>query len=154
MPTLEKEIIIKLLGNHPTFKTFVETGTFVGETIFTMEPFLDELYTIEIKEEFYNSLTAKYRGTKINFILGDSSLELAKLVPNLKTDTIFFLDGHWSACGTGRGVKDCPLYEELDAIMAFKQGIIIVVDDVRLLERAPLMELTLATGKIFQPTAF
>ena len=132
MPSLEREIISQIIHRYPSFKSFVETGTFMGQTIFSLEDVFEELYTIEIKEEFYNNLTAKYNGSKINFILGDSSTEIKNVLPRLKYDTIFFLDGHWSAGDTGKGWKDCPLYEEIQSIMSFDKSAIIIIDDVRL----------------------
>ena len=108
MPALEKEIILQITEQYPSFKSFVETGTFMGQTIFSLEDVFEELYTIEIKQEFYNNLTTKYKGSKINFILGDSSTEVKNVLSRLKYDTIFFLDGHWSAGNTGKGEKDCP----------------------------------------------
>jgi hypothetical protein len=137
MPALEKEIILQITEQYPSFKSFVETGTYMGDTIFSLEDAFEELYTIEIKEEFYNNLTAKYKGSKINFILGDSSTEIKNVLPRLKYDTIFFLDGHWSAGNTGKGWKDCPLYEEIQSIMSFDKSAIIIIDDVRLFGKGP-----------------
>ena len=137
MPALEKEIILQILEQYPRFKSFVETGTYMGDTIFSLEDAFEELYTIEIKEEFYNNLTAKYKGSKINFILGDSSTEIKNVLPRLKYDTIFFLDGHWSAGNTGKGGKDYPLYEEIQSIMSFNKSAIIIIDDVRLFGKGP-----------------
>ena len=139
MPALEKEIIQHMLQSKSiSFPIFVETGTYMGETIKMAESIFDKLYTIEIKEEFYNSVKSNYFGSKINFILGDSSVELEKLTKLLDGNTIFFLDGHWSAGNTGRGKKDCPLYEELTSIMNnFKHSGIIIVDDFRLFGVGP-----------------
>jgi len=92
------------------FINFVETGTWKGDTIFEVEPYFENLYTIEIKEDLYNNVKKLYNGNKINFILGDSSFELENVCKILKDNTIFFLDGHFSAGNTGRGIKDCPLY--------------------------------------------
>jgi len=116
------------------FINFVETGTWRGDTIFEVEPYFENLYTIEIKEDLYNNVKKLYNGNKINFILGDSSFELENVCKILKDNTIFFLDGHFSADDTGRGIKDCPLYEELESINKyFKNTGIIIIDDMRLM---------------------
>ena len=43
------EELQKIQGNYPDanvkFQTFVETGTYKGETILKMEPFFEELHT-------------------------------------------------------------------------------------------------------------
>jgi hypothetical protein len=103
-----------------------------------MEPYFDTLYTIEIKPEFYYHTKSKYIGNKINFLLGDSSLLLEDMTKNISKPTIFFLDGHWSAENTGRGAKDCPLYEELNHINnSFKEEAIVIIDDFRLFGTGP-----------------
>ena len=66
MPALEKEIIQHMLQSKSiSFPIFVETGTYMGETIKMAESIFDKLYTIEIKEEFYNSAKSNYFGSKI-----------------------------------------------------------------------------------------
>ena len=121
-----------------SYPCFVETGTYMGETILAMEPLFDRLYTIEIKEEFYRNAKDAYHGNKIEFLLGDSSKVLCTLCPLLESPTLFFLDGHWSAGDTGRGDKDCPLYEEVEAIMEkFSFEAVVVIDDVRLFGKGP-----------------
>lgn len=139
MPSLEIEILPKVLeSSNLEFSIFVETGTYKGETINKFEPFFDKLYTIEIKPEFYQYNKDKYTGNKITFLLGDSSTVLNKLTLELDKNCIFFLDGHWSAGDTGRGSKDCPLYEELKSINdGFRHSAIIIIDDVRLFGRGP-----------------
>lgn len=139
MPSLEKEIIQTILQSKPVpFPIFVETGTYLGETLQVMEPIFNKLYTIEIKEEFINNVKSRYIGTKINFICGDSSVELEKLSSVLDDNTVFFLDGHWSAGNTGKGEKDCPLYEEVTGIANnFRHTGIIIIDDFRLFGVGP-----------------
>ena len=138
MPSINQQFINQYVKTR--FSTFVETGTYEGETIFEMEAYFDELYTIEISPPHYESAKAKYKGNKINFILGDSSVELRNLIHEKISNqkTVYFLDGHWSGPGTGKGTKDCPLYEELQEINQYHaEECIIIIDDARMFERGP-----------------
>lgn len=140
MPTLSIEDlnILKVNDLFEQYQYFVETGTYMGETIFAMEPFFEKLHTIEIKHEFYQKALTKYSGDKISFHFGDSGVKIKSVCEQLDKPTLFFLDGHWSAGNTGKGDKDCPLYEELPNIMKYcNQKCIIIVDDIRLFGRGP-----------------
>jgi len=67
------------------------------------------------------------------FSLGDSATELGKIVQSVTGHSIFFLDGHWSGDNTGKGIKDCPLLEEINHIKTHHKGsAIIIIDDVRI----------------------
>ena len=142
MPAINKEFLSLLkcynddfFNNYPIF---IETGTCEGVTTFAMEPYFNEIHSVEIKEQFYTNTKSKYNGTKINFYLGDSSIVLKHICEKVVEPAVFFLDGHWSAGNTGRGPKDCPLYEELENIIKyFKNSAIIIIDDVRLFGKGP-----------------
>tara|TARA_B110000208_G_scaffold191158_1_gene257149 strand:+ start:3614 stop:3934 length:321 start_codon:yes stop_codon:yes gene_type:complete len=63
---------------------------------------------------------------------------MLKVCETLDKPTLFFLDGHWSAGPTGRGKKDCPLYEELENIIKHcKVKCVIMIDDVLLSGKGP-----------------
>ena len=69
-----------LQENYMDYPIFIETGTCDGVTTFSMEPLFDKIYTIEVFEQLHNITKSKYNGDKIEFILGDSSIELPKLL--------------------------------------------------------------------------
>lgn len=150
MPSIDASFLGQLRDDYTRYPVFVETGTLAGDTVFAMEPLFDRLYTIEIKEEYYCSTQQRYleaiaasvepRKTKIQFLLGDSSSVLPDILPQLDTNCIFFLDGHWSAGDTGKGDKDCPLMEEFAAIRDHcAHEAIIIVDDCRMFGVGPTL---------------
>ena len=159
MKPLEIEILkASLLGeNLENYPYFVETGTHVGDTIFSMEKFFKHLHTIELKEALYNLTSKVYNDrdfaitqgwernydvlehNKIDFYLGDSAKRIKDVIKKLDDNTIFFLDAHWSG---GDGLtqthmvkdKETPLKEEMEHIKnKFLHKAIIIIDDCRLL---------------------
>jgi hypothetical protein len=143
MPSINLEFLKKIQTDYKNYPNFIETVTYLGETIFHMEQYFSNLYTIEIKKQFYETVKNNYKGNKINFYLGDSGDVLTEILPNINDKSIIFLDGHWSAGNTGKGKKDFPLYEdplyeELNIIISnHKDEAIVIVDDVRLFGKGP-----------------
>jgi hypothetical protein len=138
MPSIDINFLNNLKENYNNYNTFIETGTYNGNTILNIEPYFNNLYTIEFSDKYNNNTKNKYNGNKINFILGDSSIVFYTLLPTIKNNTIFFLDGHWSSGDTGKSFKDCPLIEEITAInYLFKYDAIIIIDDYRLFGQSP-----------------
>lgn len=133
MPSIDRTFLELLQDDYAKYPCFIETGTYNGETVFAFEPCFESLHTIEISEKYYNRTKSRYSGSKINFILGDSSDVLEQLLPTITTNCVFFLDGHWSAGDTGRGRKDVPLEEEVRHICnLFEHEAILIIDDFRL----------------------
>ena len=133
MPSLNLSFLQDLQDDYKKYACFIETGTFNGDTTFALEPYFEKLHTVEFSETYYNKTKSKYKGNKINFILGDSSIVFGDLLPNITDKCIFFLDGHWSGADTGKSNKDCPLDEEITCINdLFQNEAIIIIDDYRL----------------------
>jgi hypothetical protein len=133
MPSINNAFLKLLQDDYTKYNCFIETGTLTGDTIFSVEPYFDKLYTVEFSEKYYNITKNRYSGNKINFILGDSSIVFESLLPNITDKSIFFLDGHWSSGDTGQSDKDCPLEEEITHINnLFTNDAIIIIDDFRL----------------------
>lgn len=134
MPSITPHFLSRLQDDYRRFKCFVETGTFRGETIIAMEPCFATLYTIEVSEALHSQALLRYGNkSRVNFLLGDSSVVFTSLLPTLADHCIFFLDGHWSGGETGRSEKDCPLTEEVTQISnLFAHEAILIIDDFRL----------------------
>src|SRR5665648_302429 len=126
MPSIDLNLLNQLQDDYKKYENLIETGTYEGETIFFLEPYFSQLYTIEIKTEFYENVKNKYKENKIHFYLGDSSIVLDEILPCINGKSIIFLDGHWSAGNTGKGKKDCPLYEELYNIMSHHKDLSLI----------------------------
>jgi hypothetical protein len=119
------------------FSIFVETGTYIGETVNVAKNYFERIHTIEIKEQDYNLAKKRFsRDSNVTCHLGDSSIILNHVCKTLDKPTCFWLDGHYSGGGTGKGAKNIPLYEELEVIMKeCKQPCLVLVDDCRLFEK-------------------
>lgn len=133
--------IDRLLSQYPTYREcsiFVETGTYLGDTIIQLASHFEKLYTIEISNVAYVKARekSKVRGIRnIKFINNDSVSSLKKLVKRIKQPCIFFLDAHVTENNTGftgRGNEDVPLLTELTIIKNFMYQCVIIIDDYRL----------------------
>lgn len=126
-------IFSKLELNRDLYNIFVETGTYMGNTIINMSNHFNRCYTIELSEHYYN--LSKKRASRINnitFLCGDST-ELLKQIHKEETNPIiYYLDAHYSSENTARSKKDVPLLEELDTIIDRDQKDIVIIDDYRL----------------------
>lgn len=128
-----KHNTLRQLKNKYSLKTLVETGTYLGDTLYSLYNDFNHLYSIELSPEYYKKAKQRFnKYSKIHIIQGDSGKELFKLVPSLNEPVLFWLDGHYSGGLTAKGDKECPIYEELDAIFNSSQNHVVVIDDARL----------------------
>lgn len=119
------------------YGVFIETGTYLGETVEELQPYFIKIHTIEVSEYYFN----RYKNEHANYEnvirhLGDSSKELPKIIEKLTQydKCIFWLDGHFSSGQTSKGEKDCPLIEECMGINEFYKSneSLILIDDYSL----------------------
>lgn len=90
--------------------TFVETGTFRGNSTIRAAEVFEKVYTIELRKEFYDIAWKNLELLdNVQCILGDSSSVLQDVLQNIGTKRVlFWLDGHDDAY--------TPILEELEAI--------------------------------------
>ena len=113
---------------------FIETGTYLGETISNVVNNFDRVYSIELSSNYAQKAIEKFKNNaKVKIIQGDSSVVIGDLADKVNDSVFFWLDGHWSSGDTARGDLDCPLLEEVKQINnKYKNKCILAIDDVRL----------------------
>lgn len=115
--------------------TWVETGTYIGESTAFLALDAGKVYTIEPEKGYFERASQRFSKTdNVTVINGTSESVLPGLLAELKGDINFWLDGHYSAGGTFKGAIDCPVEEELRAIksnLTNYSKVSILIDDVR-----------------------
>jgi len=132
-PHIVKQMAITDYQQKYGYTTLVETGTFYGEMVEAQKKRFKKVISIELGVDLFNRAQNKFRNDKnVEIIQGDSSTALIPIAKDLKEPAIFWLDGHYSSGDTARGDKDCPIFEELDAIFAGRKlDHVLLIDDAR-----------------------
>ena len=126
--------LVQALTEATTFDCFVETGTYQGETIERVRPYVPEIISIEQAESYYRAVVKRFEDDEdITLIHGDSAETLATLQAQLEGQAIlFWLDAHWCAGEQTAGVTlQCPLLRELAALGSLHPGSVVLIDDAR-----------------------
>lgn len=130
-------ILNKVNKTSNDFDLFIETGSYVGETINEVKSEFNRVISIEITEKYSDMCKKRFANfSNVEIIKGDSVIELYKLIDKNKNKIIlFFLDAHCSAGDTGKNDKDVPLIEELKIINEnYENSGLLIIDDADLFE--------------------
>jgi hypothetical protein len=132
------EQIVLHLAERYRIGSFVETGTFLGNTAAWAARHFEQVYTVEFSETIYHQAAARHASIKnISFLYGDTRARLAEIVPLLGGPSLFWLDAHWSGGQTYGESDECPLLDEIDAIDRMRDDSFILIDDARLFLAPP-----------------
>jgi len=98
--------------------TFVETGTFFGDTSAYACRFSTKVITLEPARELYEAAVRRFsrKRPQVELINATSEEAFPGLVPRLEGDITFWLDGHYSGGITYEGEQHTPLLRELECI--------------------------------------
>ncbi len=131
---LEKQNLISRMGREHGAKTFVETGTFLGEMIDAQRGQFEKLISIELAEELFQAARKKYAADPaVELVQGDSGVKLREVAARLSGPALFWLDAHYSRGKTAGGAADAPIIKELSGIAPRQQPRdLILIDDARL----------------------
>jgi hypothetical protein len=130
-------LILKL--REKGLRTFVETGTFLGDTALWASTRFDRVVTIELSENLYRQASDRLSAYRnIEVVRGHSVQVLADLVPTLSEPAVFWLDSHWCGASSSDGEdQECPLIEELRILGRSSVAHSFLVDDARLFLSPP-----------------
>ena len=119
-------------------ETFVETGTFMGQTTRWAAEHFTSVHTIERSVELFDRYAPELSALpNVTPHLGDSRTVLPEILEGLgEAPAVHWLDGHWSGGPTAGEDDECPVLDELTCLASRPQDIILI-DDARLFLSAP-----------------
>ena len=125
-----------LISNSIPNATWVETGTYLGDTTVVLANNARAVITIEPSERQYELVSKRLRHLKNVKIVNSTSEEcIHEILDDLIGPTCFWLDGHYSGGHTFRGSLDTPIVAELTSISKYlerNRQVVIFIDDFRL----------------------
>jgi Protein-L-isoaspartate carboxylmethyltransferase len=121
-------------------ETFIETGTYLGDTVQAMLGVFKNVYSIELSQELYEQARTRFaEEDRVKLLLGDSSERLTEAAAASRdTSAIFWLDAHWSGGNTARAIDNTPIVSELKSIRSCDlENSVIMIDDLRYFIEVP-----------------
>ena len=115
-------------------EVFIETGTYLGDTVQAMLGVFESVYSIELSPELYKqALTRFAEESRVKLLLGDSSRKLSEAAQASRgRNAMFWLDAHWSGGNTARSNENTPIVGELKSIRSCGlENSVIMIDDLR-----------------------
>ena len=132
-PQFIKQATIK--RNCKISSIFVETGTYYGSTTSYLSSFAPQVISIEPDLNLFNTASKKFFSKEnITLFNGTSEEVFPELIPSLKGDVTFWLDGNFSGGVTFQAQKDTPICFELEVIennLSNFNSLCVLIDDFR-----------------------
>lgn len=138
-PEEYKRRVIRRVVRQSGARVFVETGTWRGDTVAKIAPYVGRAVTIELDQALFEAARERFADAPtIEVIHGDSGDVIGELLPGLESPAVFWLDGHYSGPGTGLGSRETPIAAELGHVLAgADRRDVVLIDDARLFGHAP-----------------
>jgi hypothetical protein len=118
--------------------TWIETGTFQGDTTAFLSQRATKVFTIEPSPQLAALAEVRFANTKnVTVVTGLSEDVLDDVLDSVQGKTSFWLDGHFSAGNTYKGPIDTPIVRELAVIQARMSqfsDLSVLIDDIRLFD--------------------
>jgi len=137
----KRALILRYANTFRKYNIFIETGTFLGDTVELLKNNFTQLISFELSEELATKAQNRFADIpKIKIIAGDSGKLLPDVLKNIHEPCIFWLDVHYSSefwmgdqyIKTAKGEKETPVLEELESILSHPiKKHTILIDDAR-----------------------
>jgi hypothetical protein len=132
-PLVKHELLLDFARRSPA-RVFIETGTYLGDTVHALRRRFREIHSIELDSTLYEAARRRFAGFRsVTIHHGDSATVLPELLSRLTEPALFWLDGHFSGGTTARGERDTPIQAELRCVLRHPiEGHVVLIDDARL----------------------
>lgn len=133
-PHMVKQRKVKKFARLFYCSIFIETGTYKGEMIESVQDVFEKIYSIELDKTLFERARDKFSGSNhIHVLQGDSGKILAGILQDLSGRALFWLDAHYSGGITALGEQATPIEKELHTILETSHsGSVILIDDARM----------------------
>jgi hypothetical protein len=133
-PNTVKQITIAYYQTKYSIPILIETGTYLGDMVEAQKNRFTKIVTIELSEKLFHDAKKRFsKDGNVTVVHGDSGRVLYEVLKDIKSPAIFWLDGHFSGGITVKGDKECPIFEEINAIFTTSDfNHILLIDDARL----------------------
>jgi len=124
-----------LKSNSLQNATWIETGTYLGDTTSKLSKIAKQVISIEPQLELSLFAASRLkRRTNVEIINATSESCIAKVLDRVNGPACFWLDGHYSGDVTFQGSEISPIATELAAISNYLKShkVVVFVDDFRL----------------------
>lgn len=128
-----KMIVVRSYLKRYSLSHFIETGTYLGDTLNYIARTGVQCISIELSESLYNDARRRFKAfDNVKLVQGDSGKKIPEILSDLRVPVLFWLDGHYSAGITAKAETHTPVSSELRAILdhPVKQHVILI-DDAR-----------------------
>jgi hypothetical protein len=132
-PHTVKMMVVRSYLERFKIDQFVETGTYLGETLAYIATTGVHCTSVELSPDLYGAACKRFNGYKnVKLVQGDSGQRLPEILKEINKPILFWLDGHYSSGVTSRAESNTPISTELNTILShpIKQHVILI-DDAR-----------------------
>jgi len=132
-PHIVKQHILSTYASAFSTDVLIETGTYLGQMVYAMRNRFRTILSIELGGDLARRARHRFRDdAHIRILQGDSGEVLPELLNNISTQSLFWLDGHYSGGFTAKGKTGTPVMREMRTILDHRiKNHVILIDDAR-----------------------